>query len=361
MTHSTHQLDLKLISDNSKELESQQLLTVQLPWPVLVKGIEKTTNSDKSIEIIAKKCVDDAWPGDHGGRSKWDINYLRPWKELSSNGLLKDHIEAQFGCQDLQFMKLCFKLPNPSTPLDEVRDIIRAVFYRHHNNSFQLMAVHGPTNPDVAIFFFRLHPPVRFSPHGSPLLLVSVIDYPRLEDLISQGKVDREQFQSDYHRLVTERVSKEVCVIRASTDEEVNLLRYYLRVNSTKMRRSAWQSKNLPRGEDTPWICTFISPIYVHCTIDDCSNILEKLTECGFVDTDFPFNTCPPRMSNHHRKSCALCLVTKVELQLCNNCREVSYCSTSCQMKHWPLHQLLCNEHENESSGSESGSGGQSE
>ena len=149
-------------------------------------------------------------------------------------------------------MKHCLRSSIPTTLLDKVREIIRAVFYSHFNNKFQLMAVHGRTNPDVPVFFFRLHPPVRFSPHGSPLLLVSVIDYPRLEDLISQGKVDREEFQSDYHRLVTEGVSKEACVIRASTDEEVNLLPYYLRVNSTKIRRSAWQSKNLPRGDGTP-------------------------------------------------------------------------------------------------------------
>ena len=219
-------------------------------------------NSNKNIQITAKKCIDDAWPGDYGGRSKWDINRFLPWKELTTNGLLREHIEAQFDCADLSFMRRCLKNPDPLTPIDEVRDIIRAIFYGHYNNKFQLMAVHGPTNPNVPIFFFRIHPPVRFSPHGSPLLLVSVIDYPRLEDLISQGKVDREQFQSDYHRLVTERVSKEVCVIRASTDEELNFLRYYLRVNSTRMRRSAWQSKNLPRGEDTPWIASFLSPCH---------------------------------------------------------------------------------------------------
>ena len=150
-----------------------QQFTVQLPWPVLVKGIETTLNSKKSIEIVAKKCVDDAWPGDYGGRSKWDINYLRPWKQLSINGFLRDHIEAQFQCKDLQFMKLCLKRSEPLTSLDEVRDIIRAVFYGHYNNAFQLMAVHGPAKPDDPIFLIRIHPPVRFSPHSSPLLLVS--------------------------------------------------------------------------------------------------------------------------------------------------------------------------------------------
>ena len=297
--------------------------------------------AENTIEIIAKKCVDDAWPGDHGGRSKWDINYLPPWKELATNGNLRDHIEAQFFCMDLCMMERCVTRFSPHhTPLDEVRDTIRAVFYSHYNNKFQLVAFHGRRNPDVPIFFFRIHPPVRFSPHGSPLLLVSVIDYQRLEDLISQGKVDRDQFQSDYHRLVTERVSKEVCIIRASYDEEVNLLRYVLRVNSTKMRRSAWQSKNLPRGEDSPWIPSFITPLYADTVMTGCSRFRRRIIN-DKLDAGFRTIPCPPTHPTH-RKSCAFCYVTKVELNLCSVCRGVFYCSTSCQKNHRLVHDSKC-------------------
>ena len=259
--HSTHQLELKI--HNGRLGTEASLLTLEFPWPVLIQGIKTSLATDKSIHVVLKKCVDDAFPGDYGGRSKWDINRFLPWKELATNGRLKDHMEAQFQCNQLILMKSCLKDPKPLPALDDVREIIRAIFYGHHNNSFQLMTVHGPENPDDPVFFIRIHPPVRFSPHGSPLLLVSVIDYPRLEELIGQGKVDREAFQADFHRLVTEGVSKEVCIIRTSTNEEINLFRYVLRVNSTKMRRSVWQSRNLPRGEDTPWISTFISPLYV--------------------------------------------------------------------------------------------------
>jgi hypothetical protein len=220
----------------------------------------------------------------------------------------------------------------PIVAFDQVREIIRAVFYCHHFNQFQLMAVHGSRNPDVPILLFRIHPPVRFSPHGSPLLLVSVIDYPRLEDLISQGKVDREHFQSDYHRLVTERVSKEVCTIRAST-EEVNLLRYVLRVNSTRMRRSDWQSKNLPRDENSPSIATFISSLYTEWINNDCQEIENKLEEMNGRYT--PLN---PR----YRKSCVACNVTKVDLKSCARCKYVHYCSISCQKNHWPVHKYEC-------------------
>ena len=313
--------------------------------PVLVKGIEASLTSDKSIKISVKKCVDDAFPGDYGGRSKWDINRCLPWKELATNGRLRDHLEAQFDCTDFSLAKCCIRTSKSSSALDEVRDIIRAIFYGHYNNSFQFMAVHGVENPDDRIFFIRIHPPVRFSPHGCPLLLVSVIDYPRLEELIEQGKVDREAFQSEFHRLVTEGVSKEVCIIRASSNEELSLFRYVLRVNSTKMRRSVWQSRNLPRGDDHPWIMAFISPLYKEILQKNCQELDEALPKIC-IPSDFDLFS-----ELQYRQSCAFCFVTKVTLKSCGRCHRLFYCSTSCQGNHWlahkvaviPLRQLIIN------------------
>ena len=337
-TYATHCLELKFLS---RVEETLSRLKVSLPWPINVHGIESALlDSPNRIRIIAKKCIDDAWPGDYGGRSKWDINRLRPWKDLGKNENLKNHIEAQFDCCSFYMSRRCMKIPSPLTPLCEVRDTIRAIFYSHYQNKFQLMAVTGPSNPDHPVFFFRLHPPVRFSPHGSPLLLVSVIDYSRLKELIIQGKVDWDEFQSDYHRLITERVSKDVCVIRASTDAELLVLRYVLRVNSTRMRRSAWQSKNLPRGQDTPWICTFLTPLYSETITNTCGPLTDQVLKKKYI---FPFRTitCPPSNALF-RKSCAYCYVVKVQLKSCAVCNTIYYCSTYCQRSHWYLHRKDC-------------------
>jgi len=43
------------------------------------------------------------------------------------------------------------------------------------------------------------------------------------------------------------------------------------------MRRSVWQSKNLPRGENSPWMATFLSPLYTENTSFDCSEISDKV------------------------------------------------------------------------------------
>jgi len=85
-----------------------------------------------------------------------------------------------------------------------------------------------------------LHPPVRISP--STFILCFVIDYLWLEDLISQnGK------EQDYQRLVTERVSKEVCVNSEDTSHR-----------------------------NTSWIVTFISFIYAEYIFNQCIFIRNK-------------------------------------------------------------------------------------
>ena len=255
-----------------------KILEINLPWPVVNSSkVFPCPTSNEPIIIIANKSVDDAWPEEYGGRSKLDVNLLRPWKDTFSDRLLEQHIEAQFQCEHLFMMKQTTKLTTPMPPLDRVRAIIRNIFHSHHHNSFQLMAIHGPENPNNPIFFIRVHPPVRISPKGSPFLLASVIDYNKLDELIEQEKVDREAFQSHYHQIITEGVSKEVWDIRASTIEELIILRYKIRVNSTKMRRSAWQSKNLPRGSNHPWISTFVTPLYKENIKMNCLNLNDFL------------------------------------------------------------------------------------
>ena len=125
------------------------------------------------------------------------------------------------------------------TLLDEVREIMWAVFYSYYFNKIQLVGIHGPGDE----LFFRINPPVRISLHGSPLL-VSVIDARR----IREGKVNRGQLDQDYERLVRDGVHRETRYIYAHSDEEVHLLRYLLNVNSTKMRRSVAVEEPSSRG-----------------------------------------------------------------------------------------------------------------
>ena len=326
-------------------------LILEVPWPFLSNEIQISLHKNKKgkknrIRLILKKSLHDPWPKEFGGRSKWDINCFRPWREIEEHGTLEMHLEAQFQCDHLVLEKSLFKKKEVSA-LDEVREIVRAIFYGHHRNLFFLFAIYDHLNPDEPVMHLKIQPPVRFFPQGSPLLLISVIDHQLAKKLIEQGKLGFEQNQDDFHRIVTERVSREVCTIRLSSTGELNVLRYALRVNSTRMRRSAWQSKNLPRYEDNPWIPTFISPLYFDNTLGFCDTVLSEVLGNKMVVP----KEGKAQISLRYRSEtfdfapfliCASCYVKKIEMKKCGRCKKISYCSNACQKTGWITHRDLC-------------------
>jgi hypothetical protein len=108
--------------------------------------------------------------------------------------------------------------------------------------------------------------------------------------------------------------------------EEEKLLRYILRLNSTKIIPTTWQKKNLPLGENSPWLATFISPLY-----DDHPN--DQASFDAWQKT---------RGVNQKEKSCESCKKISENLKRCSRCRTVVYCSVECQRGHWALHKTAC-------------------
>ena len=282
------------------KLDSVEQLTVRVPWPFFFFeewGFSFSKKKKKWIvHINFCKSLTDAWPSEYGGRSKWDIDRLKPWANLVSNGSLQMHIDAQFDCDYVTlrnwystywnnmlssetFFKFEEKLFAPCKTLSQthrVREMIGAIFSSHCDNSFYLFAIFYDDveeNPNDSILYLRVHPPVKFSPQGSPLLLMSVVDLELTKQLIEDGELVAEDFESDFHRVITERVSREVCNIH-SRFVDGDSFQYVLRVNSTKMRRNTWQSKNLPRNG--PFMATFISPLYVESISNQC-HLLDKM------------------------------------------------------------------------------------
>ena len=229
------------------------------------------------------------------------------------------------------------------SPLDEVREIVRAIFYGNFFNSFYLFAVRHFDEP---VFYLKIQPILRFLPHGAPLLITSVNDVQLAQQLMAKGALEPDQYQADFHRIFTEGVSRPVCIINASSTEELKLLRYAFRVNLTKMRRSVWQSRNLPRGGNSPWMSTFISPLYTENPGFVCSYISDQITQCARhhdhqIKPDAGMQTITfIRFSP--LLQCAACNIKKIELKKCSRCKTVAYCSTSCQKSHWISHRPQC-------------------
>ena len=105
----------------------------------------------------------------------------------------------------------------------------------------------------------RAHLPVRTSPAGSPLILLTVFDEKRVEALEHEKKIRRREWKKTFGE-VFGSMNKGVCV--ALTKEEMKLWRYVLKLNSLKISRNQWPIPGLPIGENRPWMATFVSPLY---------------------------------------------------------------------------------------------------
>ena len=114
---------------------------------------------------------------------------------------------------------------------------------------------------DESLFTIRAHLPILISPFGSPMLLISVLDHCLSKKLVENGHLKSKQAEEDFKRIFLQKKEKNP-VILLSTDSSINFLRYMLRLNATKIVPSSWQENNLPLGKYSPYLATYVSPLY---------------------------------------------------------------------------------------------------
>lgn len=120
----------------------------------------------------------------------------------------------------------------------------------------------------------------------------------------------------------------------------MDLLRYLLRLNSTKVEPDPWKLTNLPLGEErSPWMASFISPLYSERILDCCKlftpvrpvPVFEKMQQQQ-----------PNSISYAASRHCAACFKEDVGLKKCSKCISILYCSADCQREHWNTHKPTC-------------------
>jgi hypothetical protein len=305
-----------------KQPENFKSLSLSFPYPILVDDIRATLHrKGRYVDLVLKKALWEPWPCEYRPADNLQsfLHQLKPWKEEKSSNRnlnsLENHIRSQFNFNHLENISMMGK-----SPLDFVRHILQFLFLDPSRPRY--VTIKRMNSPPVLDWFFLVHRPVSTTPTGSPVLLLSAFDFRLLEKLAVDGKWSEKKNAENFKRVNPSNENVETISIQ--TTEELQLLRFVLRLNSSKIKPSTWQKKNLTLGEDSPWMATFVSPLYTdnpHFTFESADSSNRSMND----------NNC-----------CAACKKVSQSLKRCSRCRSTVYCSVECQHQHWAQHKMVC-------------------
>lgn len=354
---SAHRVSLKLMGHKSKASTSTPIV-VTLPHAFnsnsgIVNVVDDEDNHRPNVELTLLKVVpSEPWPTDFTNQLKWCLDRLPLWRIHSTKeddpsdklGQLNYHIRCQYNNRSVfgsPFPAADFKKP----PMDTVRSIISSLFKftaerKDDKDLFLTMRLLDSTictaqeaEQHLPDLFVRIHPPVRVSPLGLPLLAMSVFDQPTVLKLVGRGKINSSDVLADLKRIYTEEHQERTICLMTYRQEESSLLRSILHANAARITPSAWQKKHLPLDI---WIPTFVSPLYT----DQPAHLADVNTNkklYNFVDVKSSLGLRQEVLEN-----CARCSETSRELKRCARCKKVLYCSVECQRSDWPRHKSIC-------------------
>ena len=284
-------------------LDGVKPLTVTLPYPILPDTIKATLRrTDGTVVVVAAKAVNDLWPEDViRDQFQWQSEILERCTDVK---WIARHLESQFHPSTT----VCGVLRTRATGdlLSQMRSLMTSIFFTAIHDKKTLIELRSKGPPDTEEWLIRAHLPLRISPRGAPILLLSALDQSQIAD-------PTPQIQAKLKRILCDGDVSRTFEIAFLTSEMAQLFRYILRSNSTKIQPITWQKKNLPQGGDSPWLATFIQPLYYDGVIQP-PDVAGACRHCGKPDA---------------QKKCGRCLVAP-------------YCSVECQRADWPTHKLSC-------------------
>ena len=272
--------------------------------------MKETLNRKEGIvDVVMTKALDGLWPEDvHNApiEKRWNVESFEPFTDDKT---VVEHLYAQFVKSG----------SNEEGPLHKLRAAIGGIFFGHAMArgvfTFKLEC-HGNGRMECCCWNIRTHLPIRVSPQGTPLIVVSAMDFhhTRRHGLKDHDKTEAKDI---FLNGLTKKQSR-TAQMPLETIEEAHLLVYILRYNSVKMEPTAWQKENFPQGESNPWLATFLQPLYLDSQFEDESDDASS-SACAKCKKDTSGN--PKR---------------------CSRCKAVSYCSVECQRADWTKHKLSC-------------------
>ena len=240
-----------------------------VPFPFVEDTVEAVQSKPGLIRLHLQKAIYEPWPTQFTSRWNYTADDLPPFKYVGDDHLmeLSVHLEQQFECG---------KIPNTPENLSFIhfRLAICRMFEFVVKNQHEFFMIAASGNEDVNIpaseaaepdWYVKVHLPIRCDKNANPMLLLSVFDCNLAPKLVSRGEISEEKIDADFKRLFSCEAnsdSKNMPLITLTSRRASQLFRCLLRYNSNQIFPSQWQEQNLPLGENTPWLATFLSPCF---------------------------------------------------------------------------------------------------
>ena len=213
-------------------------LSISFPFPILAKDVRATLHrKSRHVDLVLKKSLQEPWPCEfHTKTSKWIVDDLLPWENSSSDSMfniIEHHLASQFSSlEEIDAEKSLdpkcsalhsFRLKIMAMMLDDVE----YVSYGRNNDWYLL----------------KLHRPILTSPMGSPILLITALDDNYVKDMTKRITPKNLPIVKEVvdHTLIYNKVfpfgtsgPKKKLDFDAGTEEEFQLFRFLLRLNSTR-------------------------------------------------------------------------------------------------------------------------------
>ena len=318
-------------------------LTLCFPYPVMSDEIHvKEEDFGKSLVVSMKKALCEPWPSDFQEQLKWKVEEMPPFPLIDPNdnscAISRHTNEGQYDREAFRkFQDAKNKKKEPSlSPIEDARRITLMFFPLMLKSGYDYITVLDADN-DTALWHILVRRPIVTSPLGVPMLSIIAFDLDMLRKHSANGNLDGKRIERDYQRIfgVHKKLSLRLPMF---TEEGAELFRLSLRVNSIKIQPTKWQKENLPSVDYSPFLATFLAPLYLDNQHSWDVNEFE-LRKVGLHVALMPPNylTCGSVGGR-----CTGCGMACSSLTPCTNCNFAYYCSVSCQKRDWKTHQHTC-------------------